>query len=160
MRHHRGHLADRGQPIAQPLALLDLLDVRQVLEKQRRADRFAVIVANQRQRVADHGVGGLEPQLGAVGQRLQFKRAAEDADDIGMLVEHVGIRLPGDRSGRRQVEQPARFVVEQHEAALAVNGQHAIPHVPHHVAEEHVLRAGRSASLRVWPYGRAVAEPG
>ena len=38
VRHHRRHLADRGQPIAQPLALLDLLDVREVLEEQRGAD--------------------------------------------------------------------------------------------------------------------------
>ena len=30
-----------GQPIAQPLALLELLDLRQVLEEQHRADRRA-----------------------------------------------------------------------------------------------------------------------
>jgi hypothetical protein len=53
VRHHRRHLADGGQAIAQALTLFDLLDVRQVLEEQRRADRLAVVVADERQRVAD-----------------------------------------------------------------------------------------------------------
>ena len=39
VRDARGHLAERRQPIAQPLAFLELLDPRQVLEEQRRADR-------------------------------------------------------------------------------------------------------------------------
>ena len=38
VRDRRGHLAERRQPIAQPLAFFDLLDARQVLEEQRRAD--------------------------------------------------------------------------------------------------------------------------
>ena len=38
VRDRRGHLAERRQPIAQPLAFLDLLDARQILEEQRRAD--------------------------------------------------------------------------------------------------------------------------
>ena len=37
VRDRRGHLAERREPIAQPLALLELLDPRQVLEEQRRA---------------------------------------------------------------------------------------------------------------------------
>ena len=35
------HLAERGQPIAQPLALLELFDLRQVLEEHHRADQRA-----------------------------------------------------------------------------------------------------------------------
>ena len=36
-----GHLAERGEPVAQPLALFELLDARQVLEEQRRAGDLA-----------------------------------------------------------------------------------------------------------------------
>ena len=39
VRDRRGHLAERRQPVAQPLALFELLDARQVLEEQRRADQ-------------------------------------------------------------------------------------------------------------------------
>ena len=38
VRDRRGHLAERRQAVAQALPLLDLLDARQVLEEQRRAD--------------------------------------------------------------------------------------------------------------------------
>ena len=39
VRDRRGHLAERRQPVAQPLALFELLDARQVLEEERRADQ-------------------------------------------------------------------------------------------------------------------------
>ena len=39
VRDARRHFAERGQPIAQPLAFLLLLDLRQVLEEHHRADR-------------------------------------------------------------------------------------------------------------------------
>ena len=78
VRDRRGHLAERGQPIAQPLALFELLDVRQVLEEQRRADRSRPRSSlHLRQRVADHLVGALQPQLGAVRQVRQLERAAQ-----------------------------------------------------------------------------------
>ena len=41
VRDAGGHLAERGEPIAQPLALLELFDLRQILEEQHRADRRA-----------------------------------------------------------------------------------------------------------------------
>ena len=41
VRDAGGHLAERRQPIAQPLALFELLDLRQVLEEHHRADRLA-----------------------------------------------------------------------------------------------------------------------
>ena len=37
VRDRRGHLAERGEPVAQALALLELLDAREVLEEQRDA---------------------------------------------------------------------------------------------------------------------------
>ena len=39
VRDAGGHLAERRQPIAQPLALFELLDLREVLEEHHRADR-------------------------------------------------------------------------------------------------------------------------
>jgi hypothetical protein len=126
------------------------------VEEQRRADRLAVVVAHQRQGVADHRVGGLEAQLGAVGQRLQLEGAAEHADDVRMLAKNVGIGQPVDGAGF-QVKEPARLVVQQDEAALPVDGQHAIAHVSHHVAEEHVQMPGR---LSGWLGHQHVAEPG
>ena len=39
VRNRGGHLAERHQPIAQPLALFELLDFRQVLEEHDDADR-------------------------------------------------------------------------------------------------------------------------
>ena len=80
VRDRRGHLAERGQPIAQPLALLELLDARQVLEEERRADVAPARVLDERQRVADHLAGVLQPQLGAVGQVRQLERAGDDAE--------------------------------------------------------------------------------
>ena len=65
VRDHRRHLADRGEPIAQPLAFLELLDAREVLEEHRRADHLAGVVAHQRQRVADH----LVPTASAASRR-------------------------------------------------------------------------------------------
>ena len=59
VRDGRGHLAERRQPVAQPLALLELLDPRQVLEEQRRARDLARGVAHLRQRVADDPAGAL-----------------------------------------------------------------------------------------------------
>ena len=150
VRHHRRHLADGGQPIAQALALFHLFDVGQVLEKERRAHRLAVLVAHQRQRVADHRIGGLQAQFRAVGERLQLERAAEDADDVGVLMEDVGIRGADDVVAGLEREQAAGFVVENDEAALAVDGQDAIAHVRHQMAEKCVLLS----SLRVrvaWP---------
>ena len=79
VRDRRRHLAERGQPVAQALALLELLDARQVLEEQRRADVAAARVLDVRQRVADHLAGVLQPQLGAVGQVRQLERPGDDA---------------------------------------------------------------------------------
>ena len=139
MRHHRGHFAHGGQPIAQALALFHLLDVGEVLEKQRRADGLANFVAHQRQGVADHRVGGLQAELRAVGQRLQLERAAQHANDVGVLMKDVGVPRADDVVARLQREQAPGFVVDDDEAAVAVDRQHPISHVPHHVAEEGVL---------------------
>ena len=75
VRDRRRHLAERGEPVAQALALFELLDARQVLEEERRADVAPARVLDLRQRVADHLAGVLQPQLGAVGQVRQLEGA-------------------------------------------------------------------------------------
>ena len=52
-------------------------------------------------------------------------------------------------SPARQVENPAGLVVDQHEAALAIDRQHAVAHVGDHVAEEHVVRAASTFAARL-----------
>ena len=95
VRHHRGHLADRGEAIAQPFAFFHLLDVREVLEEQRGANRLALVVADERQGVADDGVGRLEAQLGAVGQGLSVQRRRRGRE-----------RCRGAEKGRRRTGRP------------------------------------------------------
>ena len=82
VRDRRRHLAERREPVAQALALLALLDQRQVLEEQRRAQRLLVVVAHVRQRVADHLPGRLQPQLGAIGQVLDLEGRGKDVNDV------------------------------------------------------------------------------
>ena len=90
VRDRRGHLAERRQPVAQPLALFHLLDARQVLEEQRRADHAAVVVVDVRERVAHRAAGLAQPHLGAVGQVVAVERLLQDAR-----------RLRGSRAGLR-----------------------------------------------------------
>ena len=87
-----GHLAERREPVAQPLAFLELLDLREVLEEHHRADRLVLIVPDLRERVADHAVEVLQPQLGAIRQMAQLEGASQHADDVGPVPQHVGER--------------------------------------------------------------------
>ena len=95
VRDGRGHLAERREPVAQALALLDLLDARQVLEEQRRADHPAVVVVDVRERVADRAAGLAQPHFGAVGQVVAVERLLQDAHDFGHVVQDFGER-PAD----------------------------------------------------------------
>ena len=95
VRDGRRHLAERRQPVAQPLALFDLLDARQVLEEQRRADHPAVVVVDVRERVADRAARLAQPHLGAVGQVVAVERLLQDARDFGAVVQDFGER-PAD----------------------------------------------------------------
>ena len=147
MGHDRGHFAHGGEAIAQPLALLDLFDVREVLEEHGRAHRLTRIVPDQGQRVANHGVGGLQAQLCAIGQRLQLKRATEHADDVGMFVKDVGVGAPADLAGR-EAKQPARLVIDEDQRAIAIDREDAVAHVPDHVPEEHVFELRRVHAFR------------
>ena len=118
--HDRRHLADRRQPVAQPLALLHLLDVGQVLEEQApRPTTTPASLADQRQAVADHRVGGLQPHLGAAGQRRPIEHAAQHAQDVRVFAQdpfaYGGryVRPRGSRKMRRasslmQDDPPAR----------------------------------------------------
>ena len=120
---------------------------------------LVVLVANERQGVADDLVGRLQAQFGAVGQGRQLERAAEHADDVGVAAEHVGERLAQVVEVGGQAENAAGFVVDQHERAGAVDGQHAVAHVGDHVAEEVVGRAASAAlGCRTRLYGATRGE--
>ena len=62
----RSHLAERGKAVAQSLTLLELLDAREILEEHRRADNAACIVADERERVAEHLSGRTQPQFRSI----------------------------------------------------------------------------------------------
>ena len=100
VRDRRRHLAERREPIAQPLAFFELLDARQVLEEQRGAGDAAARVADLRQRVADDLAGALQPQLGAVGQVRQLEGAGEDAHDVRQVLAAPRCRAGRCRSAR------------------------------------------------------------
>ena len=57
----RGHLAERGEAVAQPFPLFELFDAGQVLEKKRRAGQLAVRIVDLRKCVADDLVRALQP---------------------------------------------------------------------------------------------------
>ena len=49
VRDRRGHLAERRQPVAQPLALLELLDAGEVLEEERGAGQAPARILDLRE---------------------------------------------------------------------------------------------------------------
>jgi hypothetical protein len=65
------------------------------LKKQRRADLAAAHVLHQRERVADHLAGFLQPQLGAVREVRELERAGHDPRHVGHVLEHLHER-PAD----------------------------------------------------------------
>jgi hypothetical protein len=73
VRDRRRHLAERGEAVAQPLALLQLLDAGQVLEEERGPVEAPPRVAYLRERIPDDLPGALEPQLCAVRQVRQLE---------------------------------------------------------------------------------------
>ena len=94
VRDRRGHLAERGEAVAQPFALFELLDARQVLEEQRRAGQPPARIVDLRKRVADDLVRALQPQLGAIGQVRQVEGPGDDPRDLRLLLEDARERLP------------------------------------------------------------------
>ncbi len=114
VRNRRRHLAEGHQTIAEPLALLELFDLRQVLEEERQARRSAALVAYVRQRVADHLAARAQPQLGAVGEVGHLECAMEHAHDVRVLREHLRVRpsdhavlrAPAGRSGALRRSSP------------------------------------------------------
>ena len=145
------------------LALLELLNARQVLEEHGRADHVAIVGADERERVADHLVRGLQPHLDAVRQVVQVERTGQHADDVGMIAEDVRQRLTDVVGLRRDAEDAVGLVVDEGQRAVAGNGEHAVPHAVHDVPEERVVdrrptrrprRTGRT-SVAGGPSGKA-----
>jgi hypothetical protein len=137
--HRRRHLTERGEPIAQPFALLDLLDPRQVLEEERGAGDGPGLVVDQRQRVADHGAGRLEAEFDAVGQVVQLEGAGQHPDDVLVRAQHVGVGASEVRRIRRQREDAVRLGIHHGDGAVAGHGQHAVAHAGDHLPEEAIV---------------------
>ena len=95
----RRHLAQRGQAVAQSLALFQLFDAGQVLEEKRRAGHLALRVAHLRKRVADHLSGPLETQLGTIGEVGLLEAAGNDPRNVGDFPQDL--RVVADRCHRR-----------------------------------------------------------
>ena len=136
----RRHLAERRQPVAQPLPLFELLDAGQILEEQRRAGDAAVAVADLRERVADHLAGALQPQLGPVRQVRQLEGAGDDAADLLLALQHLGEGLADVGRPPLQPQNLVGDVVHDRHRAVARHGQDPVPQAPHQIPEESVRR--------------------
>ena len=79
VRDRRRHLTQRRQPVAEPLAFLELFNAGEVLEEERRTGDVAVRISHLRQRVSDDLPGAFQPELGAVRQMGQIERPGHDA---------------------------------------------------------------------------------
>ena len=138
VRDGGGHLAERGEPIAQPLALFELLDPGQVLEEQRRPDIAAARVLDQRECVADDLAAVLQAQLGAVGQMRNLERPGDDANNVGDLTQHFAEMPPDVAGARLQAEHAIGDLVHDRQLAVAGDGDHAVAQVPDQVLVEPV----------------------
>ena len=79
-----------------------------------------------------------------------------------MGVEDLGERTTQIALAGRQPEDAARLVVDQHQLAGAVDGQHAVAHVRHQVPEEGVVddvRGGDRRAMRPAAYARRASSP-
>jgi hypothetical protein len=155
------HLAQRGQAIAQPLALLELLDAGEVLEEHHGANRRPRVVFDLGQRVADDAIQLGQPQLGAIRQVTELEGAREHADDGRPFAQHLGKRPSGVVGLARQAEDPIALVVHQRQGAVAPKRDDAVAHTADDVAEKAVVqrqagnRRGVGGSRRGPAAGRA-----
>ena len=141
------HLAERRQPIAQPLALFKLFDLREVLEEHHRADYAPVVVFDPGQRVANHAAQVLQPDFGAVRQMAQLEGAGEDADDVEAALQDIGERTADVAWRPHEAEHPIRLVVHQRQHPVAPERDDAVAHAANQVSEEPIIgrRPGGSA---------------
>ena len=125
------HLAERRQPVAQPLALLELLDAREVLEEQRRAARAARrrrgrATACSRSPCPDP----LSRSSARFGRCWSSKAAREDAQDVRLVgAATSAYGRPIASAPRPEAEDavaPPRSCTD--EPAVARDGQHAVAH--------------------------------
>ena len=146
VRDGRRHLANGRQAIAKPLALLELLDAREVLEEHRHAGDLSRIVADERERVADHFPRRPQPRFGAVRQQMQLKSREQLANDVGVGAEHFGNRFSQVVGARLHAKNPVALLVQQRNRACSRNREHPVAHPRDDVPEEGVggLRPART----------------
>ena len=155
VRNRGGHFAQRDEAIAQALALFELFDLRQVLEKQRYAGRSPPLVAHMRQRVPDDLTGRLQSQFGAVGQMAQLEGAVQHPDHIGMFRQHFREMAADGVLRPLELKNTLRFAVDFRDLPVAGNRQHAIAHPSHQAAEETI----GFPALALAPCGPCVGPP-
>ena len=146
VRDGGGHLAERREPVAQPLALLELLDARQVLEEERGPGQPSARILHLRDRVADDLVRALQPQLGAVREVRQIERPGDDARHFRLALEDARERPPDVGPSRRQSQNAVGDVVHDGDRAVDGHGQHAVAEAPDQVAVEVLGRDARGRS--------------
>ena len=115
-----------------------IADVQRVLDRIPREDAR---LGRRRPDVVQALQASVQAQLGAVRQRLQLEGAAEHPDDVGMLMQDVGVGTAQDLLAGGELEQAAGFVVDDDEAAFPVDREHTVAHISHQVAEKHVVCA-------------------
>ena len=154
---HGGHLADGGQTVAQPFALFELLDARQVLEEHRRADDVAVVVAHERERVADHLAltASAASRRGSAGGAVR-RRAVSTRTTSGWSFSTSATGWPMSPACGSMPNTRYASSLMSASRAVARDRQHAVAHAGDDVPEEGVVDAARREARRAGR-GRAVA---
>ena len=148
VRDGGGHLAERRQPVAQPLALLELLDPRQVLEEERGPRHPPARILHLRDRVADDFVRALQPQLGAIREVRQVERPGDDARHFRPALEHAREGPPDVGPARRESQNAVGDIVHDGDRAVDGDRQDTVAQAPDQVAVEVLGRDARGRSRR------------
>ena len=106
----------------------------------------AVFVAHLRKGVADDPVEVLQAKLRAVRQVVSSKTPDSARTSSGLWRNSSRERLADIVGAARERKDPVGLVVHQREGAVAVNGDHAVPHAAHEVTEEPVVGTRAIAS--------------
>ena len=157
VRDHGRHLADGGEPVAQPLAFLELLDARQVLEEHRRADharrrRRGRAPACSRSPCSTASAASRRGSAGGAGRRRRPARGPRRDDRW----RTCATGCPTSSGCAVDAEDAVGLVVDERQPAVARNGQHAVAHAGHDVPEERVVDRRRAARGRPRAAGRTV----
>ncbi len=149
-----GHLPERGQALAQALALVEPLERLEVAEQERGAARDARPVSHAREREADRarrGASGAERELGPRGgeRELGPRRRLAALESREQELGHQGLRPERLAAGPAQdlfalgdAEHAARGLVQDAHAAVGVDRRQPRTERAHQPGGESVLHGG------------------